>query len=199
MNPNVYRSVLDPRIRSVFDPRYMTSPILKIRLYGDPCLRKKSIPVMEVGPSERLLIQSMIETMHQAKGVGLAAPQAGINQRILVADIGQGPIAVINPQIVKKEGSVVMEEGCLSIPGVVVKIKRPRKIFLKFLDEDNRVREERFEDLMARVLLHETDHLNGRLIVDYAGLIEKRKLKKKLDGIAAGYQGIRRSGNQAKF
>lgn len=177
----------------------MQPAIFKIRLYGDPCLRKKSIPVKEVGPGERLLIQSMIETMHQAKGVGLAAPQAGINQRILVADIGQGPIAVINPQIVKKEGSVVMEEGCLSIPGVVVKIKRPQKIFLKFLDENNRAREERFEDLMARVLLHEIDHLNGRLIVDYAGLIEKRKLKKKLDGIEAGYQGVRRSGNQAKF
>ncbi len=161
----------------------MQPTILKIRLYGDPCLRKKSLPVKDVGPGERLLIQSMIETMRQAKGVGLAAPQVGINQRIFVADIGQGPIAVVNPQIIKKEGAVVMEEGCLSIPGVMAKIKRPQKILVKFLDEHNRETELNFDDLMARVVVHETDHLNGKLIVDYLGLVQKRKLKKKLEEI----------------
>ena len=91
----------------------MNIPILKIRLYGDPCLRKKSVPLKEVGPAERILIESMILTMHEYKGVGLAAPQVGINQKILVADIGEGPMAIINPHVVKKYGSSILEEGCL--------------------------------------------------------------------------------------
>ena len=158
---------------------------LKIRLYGDSCLRKKSIPVTETGTSERMLIKSMLATMYQHKGIGLAAPQVGINQRIFVADIGDGPIAVINPQIISKSGTGVLEEGCLSIPGVTVKIKRPQKIFIKYLDEQNRTIEKEHEGLMARVMLHETDHLNGKLIVDYASLTQKRKLKKHLKELEA--------------
>ncbi len=161
----------------------MNPLFLKIRLYGDSCLRKKSTLVKEVGPSERMLIQSMLETMYQYKGIGLAAPQVGINQRILVVDIGQGPVVMINPQIIKKEGSGVLEEGCLSIPGITVKIKRPQKIFVKFLDEFNTPRESNFIDLWARAITHEIDHLNGKLIVDYAGLVQRRRLKKKLDEI----------------
>ena len=158
----------------------MTGSLLKIRFYGDPILHRKSLPVKEVGSAERLLIQSMIETMHQHKGIGLAAPQVGINQRILVADIGQGPMAVINPQIIKKAGSAVLEEGCLSLPGITVKVKRAQKILIRYLNENNRIIEKRFEDLLARVILHETDHLNGKLIVDYLSLAEKRKIKGKL-------------------
>ena len=154
--------------------------ILKIRLYGDPCLRKKSVPVKEAGSVERILIQAMIETMLKNKGVGLAAPQVGINQRIFVADIGEGPIAVINPKIVKKTGAMTMQEGCLSIPGVTVAVKRAKSIVVKYIDENNREIERRFDDLLARVILHETDHLDGKLIVDYASLSEKRKLKEKL-------------------
>lgn len=161
----------------------MQPTILKIRLYGDPCLRKKATLVGQVGSSERLLIQYMLETMYQYKGIGLAAPQVGINQRILVADIGQGPVVMINPQIIKKEGSGILEEGCLSIPGITVKVKRAQKILVKFLDEANRSRESNFIELLARAILHEIDHLNGKLIVDYAGLVQKRRLKKQLDEI----------------
>ena len=161
----------------------MTITKLKIRLYGDPCLRKKSTPLKEVEASERLLIQSMIETMYEHKGIGLAAPQVGINQRIFVADIGHGPVVVINPSIVKKSGLVVLEEGCLSIPGIMVKIKRPEKILVKYFDENNRCAEEAYEELMARVFLHETDHLDGRLIIDYVSLKERLKLKKQLKGM----------------
>ena len=157
--------------------------ILKIRLYGDPCLRKKSIPVPEITASERMLIQSMIETMRRNKGVGLAAPQVGINQRIFVAETGEGLVVISNPKILKKAGSVVMEEGCLSIPGVTVKVKRPEKIWVKFLDENSQPVEENYEGLMARVFQHETDHLDGKLIIDYAGVGERRKLKQKLDDI----------------
>ena len=161
----------------------MTITKLKIRLYGDPCLRKKSISVKDIGPSERLLIKSMLETMYAYKGIGLAAPQVGINQRILVADIGDGPVVIINPVIVRKSGNAVMEEGCLSIPGINVDIRRAERIIVKYLDHNNRLVERHFHDLMARVILHETDHLNGKLIIDYASFTQRRKLKKQLEEI----------------
>jgi len=153
---------------------------LKVRIYGDPCLRKKSKPVKEVGPSERMLIKALLETMYESKGVGLAAPQVGINEQIFVADTGDGPMAIVNPRISKKRGSEVMEEGCLSIPGVVVNIRRPKKIFVTYLDEDNQKVERECDGLLARVIQHETVHLHGKLIVDYAGLRQKIKLRKPL-------------------
>ncbi len=153
-------------------------PALQIRLYGDPCLRKKSLPVKKVGPGERLLIKAMMAAMREAKGVGLAAPQVGINQRIFVADVGDGPTAFINPQILKKFGSDVLEEGCLSIPGVTVEIKRAQEIVVRYTDEDNELVEQRIRDLLARVIQHETDHLDGKLIVDY---VKDKDAKKKLE------------------
>lgn len=167
----------------------MNSSTLTIRLYGDPCLRKKSTEVKEVGPSERFLIDVMIATMHAHKGIGLAAPQVGINQRIIVSDIGQGPHVFINPKIIKRRGSSVLEEGCLSIPGVTVKIKRPQEVVVQYLDEHNQKREQGYEDILARVIQHETDHLNGKLIVDYASFSERLKLKKQLKEIKGNKKG----------
>lgn len=161
----------------------MTTTKLKIRFYGDPCLRKKSSPVKNVGPGERLLIQAMMETMREHKGVGLAAPQVGINEQIFVADTGDGVRVFVNPKIIKKSGVASMEEGCLSIPGVVVHIKRPARITVHYLDENNKQVEQAFGDLMARVIQHEIDHLNGKLIVDYASLIQKRKLRGQLKAL----------------
>jgi len=149
---------------------------LKIRLYGDPCLKKKSNPVKEVGPGERLLIESLLATMYAYKGIGLAAPQVGINQRIFVADTGEGPMAIINPKVLNKKGSQTMEEGCLSIPGVSVNVKRPKVIVVKFTDENNQQVTKEFSELMARVFLHESDHLDGKLILDYAKAKERKKL-----------------------
>ena len=162
----------------------MITTKLKIRLLGDPCLRKKSVPVKKVGPGERMLIQGMIETMHEYKGVGLAAPQVGINEQIFVADIGEGPIAVINPRITRKKGSQVMEEGCLSIPGVIINVKRPKEIAVTYLDEHNNKKECACDGLLARVILHETDHLHGKLIVDYLSWPKKLKMKKQLREIS---------------
>lgn len=167
----------------------MAISVLKIRLYGDPCLRKKSIPVAEVGAGERMLIKSMIATMHQAKGIGLAAPQVGINQRIFVTDIGAGPLAVINPRIIKKSGSAVLEEGCLSIPEVTVLVKRPQRITVRYTDEHNRTKEMTCEDLLARVVQHETDHLDGKLIIDYASHREKAGFRDRLKALEAGWKG----------
>ena len=161
----------------------MITTKFSVRIYGDSCLRKKSSPVKKVGPSERILIASMIETMNDHKGVGLAAPQVGINEQIFVADVGDGPMAFVNPQIKKKRGSEVMEEGCLSIPGVLVDIKRPKNIVVHSLDENNKKVEREFDGLLARVIQHETDHLKGKLIIDYAGWYQKLKLKRQLKDI----------------
>ena len=139
---------------------------LKIRTFGDPCLRLKSAAVKEVGPAERMLIAALIETMHEHKGIGLAAPQVGINQQIFVADTGDGPVAVINPKVIKKTGSGLLEEGCLSLPGVTVEMRRAQKILVKYIDENNRPVEAAYDDLMARVIQHETDHLAGIVYVD---------------------------------
>ncbi len=158
----------------------MDAKELTVRIYGDPCLREKCAPVEHVGPAERMLVESMLKTMYAHQGVGLAAPQVGVSEQIFVTDSGEGPMAFINPKITKKEGAQVMEEGCLSIPGVQVNVKRARHITVKYIDENGRARERLFSDLPARVILHETDHLHGKLIVDYAGLAARVKLKKPL-------------------
>lgn len=146
-------------------------------------MRKKAGLIKEVGPGERMLIQSMIATMQEAKGVGLAAPQVGINQRLFVMDIGEGPMAFINPKIIKKMGVDILEEGCLSIPEATINIERPQQITVKYMDENGRVMEMVCEDLMARVIQHETDHLDGKLILDYAGQNEKAQFKDQLKAL----------------
>ena len=162
----------------------MALSILKIRLYGDPCLRVKSSPVAEVGPGERMLIQSMIATMHEAKGVGLAAPQVGINQRLFVVDIGEGPMAIINPKITKKIGTDILEEGCLSIPEITVKVERPQQITVQYSDENGQAMEMTCEGLLARVIQHETDHLDGKMVVDYASQNEKAQFSEHLKALS---------------
>lgn len=155
---------------------------LKIRVYGDPCLRKKSKPVKEVGSGERMLIAAMMETMHEHKGVGLAAPQVGINEQIFVVDVGEGPFAVINPKITRKSvGSERLEEGCLSIPKVLVSVKRAKSIWVEYTNEYNQTVQKQLTDLPARVFQHESDHLSGKLILDYAGVQEKIKLIKQCE------------------
>lgn len=168
----------------------MTAATLKIRLYGDPCLRKKSVPVVYVGPTEQSLLQAMLVVMRENKGVGLAAPQIGINRQIFVADIGDGPMVFINPRIIKKSGGDVIEEGCLSIPGVTVMVRRPERIVVRYIDENNQPQEKIYEEIMARVIQHEMDHLDGKLIVDYAGLKEKIKLRAQLKGLKRKQKGM---------
>ncbi len=169
----------------------MTAVTLKIRLYGDSCLRKKSVPVIYVGPTEQSLLQAMLVTMRENKGVGLAAPQVGINRQIFVADIGDGPMAFINPKIIKKSGGDVIEEGCLSIPGVTVMVRRPERIVVRYIDEDNQPHEKIYDEMMARVIQHEMDHLDGKLIVDYAGIKEKIKLRPQLKELERKQKGIK--------
>ena len=159
-----------------------TTP-LKVRLDGDACLRVKSELVDDVGVSERILIDSMIRTMYASEGIGLAAPQVGINKRIFVFDVGEGSNVVINPKILKKEGSIVCEEGCLSVPAIVVNIERAETIHVSYFDENSKVVNNTLREMAARVFLHENDHLDGKLIIDYASAKEKDEFKERLQNI----------------
>jgi len=149
---------------------------LKIRLYGDPCLETKSKAVKEVGPVERMLISAMFETMIACRGVGLAAPQVGINEQIFVVDTGKEVFAAINPKIIKTAGSEVMEEGCLSIPRVLVDIKRAKNVWVEFTDDKNRQVRAQLNGLAAKVFQHEYDHLQGKLILDYLSPKDRSKI-----------------------
>ncbi|HHY13167.1 MAG TPA: peptide deformylase [Thermoanaerobacterales bacterium] len=140
----------------------------KIRQYDDVILRKKSKTVLVIDKRTEELIEDMLETMYNADGVGLAAPQVGILKRIVVIDVGEGPIILINPEILASEGESIMQEGCLSVPGVLGDVKRPEKITVEAQDVDgNKVRIEG-DGLLARALFHEIDHLNGILFIDKA-------------------------------
>ena len=139
-----------------------------IRTMGDECLNKVCKEVKEINDRTRTLIEDMIDTMYEANGVGLAAPQVGILKRIVVIDIGDGPIVLINPEIIKTEGSYRDFEGCLSIPGESKEVDRPMKVWVKAQDENGKVRELVGEELLARAFCHEIDHLEGILFVDKA-------------------------------
>lgn len=134
-----------------------------------------------------MLIESMIKTMHAANGIGLAAPQIGINKKILVADVGKGPMVMVNPDIYEaSKNQKFMEEGCLSLPTINVDVKRSRSIKVRYLNVFGEMCDDTFHDLMARVVLHENDHLNGRLIIDYANDKMMKKMEPVLKRMAAG-------------
>jgi peptide deformylase len=153
---------------------------LKLRFYGDRVLRRKARLVKKVGDEEKMLLEAMAKIMYVDNGVGLAAPQVGINKQIIILDIGKGLCKLINPKIKKKRGFCVLEEGCLSLPGISVKVKRAKKIFVEATDELNKRMTFWAEDLLARVIQHEIDHLRGKLIIDYVNLLEKMRLKRIL-------------------
>ena len=158
--------------------------ILEIKEYGDPVLREKALPVEEVTPEILNLIKDMAETMYTASGVGLAASQVGVPKRIILVDGEEdGLIVLINPMIVKSEGEVVAEEGCLSVPDIYSQVKRSSKVTIKALNESGEPIKITKEGLIARALQHEIDHLNGILFIDKIGRMERQillnKLKKK--------------------
>lgn len=140
--------------------------IRNIRTVEDEILRKKSRKVEQVNDRILTLIKDMIETMYLADGVGLAAPQVGILKRVIVIDVGNGPIALINPEILETEGQYLDEEGCLSIPGKQGKVLRPEKVKVKALNEKGEEFILEGEGLLARALCHEIDHLDGVLFID---------------------------------
>ncbi|CCJ34182.1 MULTISPECIES: peptide deformylase [Caloramator] len=140
--------------------------IRRIRTIGDDVLRKISKPVEKIDNKILTLIDDMVDTMYEANGVGLAAPQVGILKRIIVVDVGEGLYKLINPEIVFEEGEQVDEEGCLSIPNRSGTVKRPKKVKVKALNERGEEVILDAEDLFARAICHEIDHLNGVLYID---------------------------------
>jgi len=137
-----------------------------IRINEDPILRKISKEVKNIDERTQILIDDMLDTMYEANGVGLAAPQVGILKRVVVIDIGDGPIILINPEIVEANGEVKDVEGCLSVPGKQGNVIRPKYVKVKAEDRDGNSIEIQGEDLLARALCHEIDHLNGILYTD---------------------------------
>lgn len=138
-------------------------PIIKL---GDDVLRKIAKPVDKVTKKKKKLVKDMIETMYEADGVGLAAPQIGLSERIVVIDVGEGPFALFNPEIKEAEGSEIDVEGCLSIPGQKGYVKRAAKVVVEAINEDEKLVRIEAEGLLARCLQHEIDHLNGILFID---------------------------------
>ena len=141
--------------------------IRAIRELGDDGLRKVCKPVDKMTLRTKILINDMIDTMYEAMGVGLAAPQVGILKRIVVIDVGEGPIVLINPEILETSGEQTGEEGCLSVPGKAGVVTRPNYVKAKALNEDMEEFIIEGEELLARALCHEIDHLDGVVYVDH--------------------------------
>ena len=137
-----------------------------IRVEGDPVLTKKSRPVEEMTPKISELITDMLDTMYDAMGVGLAAPQVGILKRIVVIDVGEGPIVLINPEILETSGEQTGDEGCLSVPGMAGQVTRPNYVKVKALDVNMEEVIYEGEELLARAFCHEIDHLDGKMYTD---------------------------------
>jgi len=140
--------------------------IRQLRYENDPILRKKSREVDVIDDRIKTLAQDMLDTMYKEEGVGLAAPQVGILKRVIVVDVGEGPLILINPKIVHEEGENIALEGCLSIPGKSGKVCRPEKVKVKYLDIEGNSSEVEGTGLLARALCHEIDHLDGILYID---------------------------------
>lgn len=160
---------------------------LEIKKYPDPILRQKCKSVGAVTPKEKQLFRDMLLTMRANSGIGLAAPQVGEPCRLIVCDVDGKIVKLANPEIVEVKGKGKMAEGCLSIPDITVELERPYNVIVKGLDEKGEDVEIKAEGLLARVLQHEIDHLNGKLIIDYLSLLQKmmlfkHKIKRKVPG-----------------
>jgi peptide deformylase len=171
--------------------------LLPIYLLGQPVLRKKARPVKSPEAALVQLAADMFETMHQASGIGLAANQVGSLQRIIVVDVSgmEGPeeqapppppLALVNPVVVSEEGSWVMEEGCLSIPGVRDEVERAERITVRYRDLEFNEQLLEADGLLARVILHEIDHLDGVLFFDHIGAVKRKLLRGRLNKISKG-------------
>jgi peptide deformylase len=153
--------------------------LLDIRVLGDPILRQETTPVTTVTDELRRLIDDMFETMYAAKGIGLAAPQVGRNERLAVIDVDDQPLVLINPEIVSAEGTIKAEEGCLSIPEIYGDVERASRVVVRAVDRQGKGFEVEGRELLARCLQHEIDHLHGKLFLDYLSVLKRRSAMSK--------------------
>src|ERR1039457_7046437 len=160
----------------------MIYPIVK---FGDPVLEKQSAPITKFDDELRTLVDDMFESMYAAHGVGLAAPQIGISMRIAVIDVTfkedpEAKIVLVNPEIILVEGRHTSNEGCLSLPEFREKVTRPRTVTARAQDVKGKTIEVTGDDLLARALVHETDHLNGKLYISYISALKRDMMKRKI-------------------
>ena len=160
----------------------MIYPIVK---FGDPVLEKPAATVSVFDDELRTLITDMFESMYAAHGVGLAAPQIGISRRIAVIDVTfkeepRSKLVIINPEIIHTEGRQTQSEGCLSIPEFRENVSRPRKVTVRAQDEHGKFFEHTGEELLARALCHETDHLNGKLYINHVSALKRDMIKRRI-------------------
>jgi len=163
--------------------------VLPIVKYGDDVLRVPTQLVTTFGPDLQKLVDDMVDTMYAAPGIGLAANQVGVSQRLMIIDLSVGKRSgelhvFINPEILEAEGELNESEGCLSIPDFSETVKRPSRVRIKYLDRNGAPREMAGEGLMARAMSHETDHLNGRLFVDHLRGLKRDRILKKIQKLA---------------
>ncbi len=160
--------------------------IRQILHYPDPRLRNVAAPVTSVDDDIRRLVEDLFETMYDAPGIGLAATQVNVHQRVLVVDVSDmrdEPVALINPEITASDGAEQTEEGCLSVPGVFETVERAESIVVTALDTDGRPFELAAQGLLAVCIQHEIDHLDGKLFVDYLSQLKRSRIRKKLEKI----------------
>jgi peptide deformylase len=160
----------------------MIYPIVK---FGDPVLEKKAAPVTEFDAELRQLLDDMFESMYAAHGVGLAAPQIGISKRIAVIDVTfkekpEEKLVLVNPEIIHTEGRISQNEGCLSIPEFRENVTRPKKVTVRAQNAKGEFFEHTGEELLARALCHETDHLNGKLYISHISALKRDLMKRKI-------------------
>lgn len=185
------RTASPPRPRFSRSPEddvsnYNNKGPLRIRLYGDPVLRQKALPIPKITDVEQKLAEDMLATMYAApNGVGLAAPQVGVLKRLIVIDLNRDdvsskPLVLINPETQRLDGESIEDEGCLSIPNITAEVKRANEAVVSALNLDEEIVSVKTEGLLARVLQHEIDHLDGVLFIDRVKGLRRQVLRKKL-------------------
>lgn len=161
--------------------------VMKMFLYGEEVLRQKASPVEEIDEGLRRLIRNMAETMRQAEGIGLAAPQVGESRRVIIAEVPQEHkelIALVNPRVLESEGSCRFEESCLSIPGISAKVNRAAGVLVEGTTPEGEAVKKEYSGLLARVMQHEIDHLDGVLFVDRLSILGRSAISFKLRNLA---------------
>lgn len=158
--------------------------LLNILHFPDTRLRTKALPVIKFDGALKTLVRDMFETMYEAPGIGLAATQVDIHQRIIVIDVSEendDPVCLVNPEILNLEGEEEMEEGCLSVPGVYEKVTRAERVTVKAFNESGDALEMTVDGLLAVCIQHEIDHLDGLLFVDHLTRLKQQRIRKKID------------------
>ncbi|OGD26653.1 MAG: peptide deformylase [Candidatus Aminicenantes bacterium RBG_13_63_10] len=187
MQPSTRRA-LQQRLQSHKIVSLRCKPIMAVReikVFGQAVLSRRAEPITNIDDAVTELARDMVLTMHQAPGLGLSAPQVDVSRRLITVDLSVGKdnrelIVLINPRIIAKEGESVAEEGCLSVPGVFEKISRPLRVEVKGVDLEGRERIFEARELLARVLCHEIDHLDGKLFIERLSPLKRQLLKRRL-------------------